>query len=176
VLGSGGVNTVYESTLSGFESSIYELGYPNIGNSNYLRVLNPTTPPNYRSLPNTLEGCQQLDLNVKATILRHGNFDYVNNHVIWDPAIPDHTIPNSLYLSGKPSWWGVLPWPPIGPDKSPMVGPIPAQQRFQTCGSLLRRLDRLQRRREQLRQHHRRTPKLNRQINQLQRQLQLQDC
>ena len=26
------------------------------------------------------------------------------------------TLPQSLYLSGKPSWWGAVPWPPIGPD------------------------------------------------------------
>jgi hypothetical protein len=50
--------------------------------------------------------------------------------VVWDPNIPDHTIPNSLYLSGRPSWWGNLPWPPIGPDLTPMVGQIPAQVRF----------------------------------------------
>ena len=62
--------------------------------------------------------------------MRHGNYDYVNNAVVWDPAIPDHTIPNSLYLTAKPSWWGELPWPPIGPDRTPMAGQIPAQQRF----------------------------------------------
>ena len=111
---------------------IYELGFPNIGNASHNGTfIGPTTPPDYHTLPNTLDGCQQLDRNVKATILRHGNFDYVNNTVVWDPNIPDHTIPNSLYLSGKPSWWGDdLPWPPIGPDRTPMVGQIPAQQRF----------------------------------------------
>ena len=63
---------------------------------------------------------------------RHGNFDYVNNSRLWDPNIrPDHTIPNSLYLSARPSWWGQLAWPPIGPDLNPMVGLIPAQARYQ---------------------------------------------
>ena len=112
---------------------IYELGFPNIGNASHNgKFIGPTTPPDYHALPNTLDGCQQLDRNVRATILRHGNFDYVNNSTVWDPAISDHTIPNSLYLSGKPSWWGNLPWPPIGPDRSPMVGSIPAQERFRT--------------------------------------------
>jgi hypothetical protein len=134
VLGTTGVNHGYETEVpnywnNGF-SPIYELGYPNIGNANYLGALAPTTPPSYHALPNTLEACQQLDRNVKATILRHGNFDYVHHAVIWDPAIPDHAIPNSLYLPGKPVWWGALPWPPIGPDRSPMAGPIPAEQRF----------------------------------------------
>jgi Pectate lyase superfamily protein len=132
VLGTAGVNTVYESTLSGFESSIYELGYPNIGNSNYVSILGPTNPPDYHLLPNVLELCQQWDKNVAATIIRHGNWDSVHNGVVWDPNIPDHTIPNSLYLTQKPSWWDAdLSWPAIGPDLNPMVGIIPAQRRFQ---------------------------------------------
>ena len=93
----------------------------------------PTTPPDYHTLTNVLTDPdnQKRDRNVPATIIRHGNFDYVNNAVVWDPNIPDHTIPNSLYLSGRPSWWGNLPWPPIGPDLNPMVGLIPAQVRYQ---------------------------------------------
>lgn len=68
----------------------------------------PITPPDYSALPKTLDGTQQQrDLKVKATLLRHGNWDSLNNAVIWDANIPDHTIPNSLYLTGKPSWWGV---------------------------------------------------------------------
>jgi hypothetical protein len=125
---------VYESEVSDYWNQhlypIYELGFPNIGNSHYVGTFGPTTPPDYHTLPNTLDGCQQLDRNVKATIIRHGNYDYVNNTVVWDPAISDHTIPNSLYLAGKPAWWGDLPWPAIGPDLTPMVGMIPAQQRF----------------------------------------------
>lgn len=111
---------------------IYELGFPNIGNASHNgKFIGPTTPPDYHTLPNTLEGCQQLDRNVRTTILRHGNFDYVNNTVVWDPATPDHAIPNSLYLTARPSWWGdELPWPPIGPDLTPMVSQIPAEQRF----------------------------------------------
>ena len=137
VLGTAGVNHGYETETSDYYnarlSPVYELGFPNIGNVHHGGTfIGPTTPPDYHSLPNTLEGCQQLDRNVKATILRHGNFDYVSNKVIWDPAISDRTIPNSLYLPGKPAWWGELPWPPIGPDRSPMVGLIPAQERFGT--------------------------------------------
>jgi hypothetical protein len=70
------------------------------------------------------------DPDVKATLLRHGNFDYVTNSVVWDPGISDHNLPASLYLSSKPSWWGNLPWPAIGPDLNPMAGAIPAQQRY----------------------------------------------
>jgi hypothetical protein len=51
-----------------------------------------------------VEGTQQRDLNVKATLLRHRNWDSLNYAVMRNPNIPDHTIPNSLYLTGKPSW------------------------------------------------------------------------
>jgi pectate lyase-like protein len=188
-----GLTRTYEDERSNYWSfgvcPIYELGFPNIGNVSYVGTFGPTTPPNYSTLPNTLDGTQQFDGNVKATILRHGNFDYANNHTMWDPAIPDHTISNSLYLPGKPSWWGVLPWPPIGPDRSPMVGPIPAQQRFANgmptytltpsttaCSQLQQRMDQLQRQQQRLKQRHRSNRKLNQRIRQLRRQLQVQHC
>ena len=28
----------------------------------------------------------------------------------------DHTLPASLYLAARPSWFGAAAWPPIGPD------------------------------------------------------------
>ena len=34
------------------------------------------------------------DPNVANTLLRHGNFDYVTNSVIWDPSIPNHDLPD----------------------------------------------------------------------------------
>jgi hypothetical protein len=110
---------------------VYELGFPNIGNYGYTGTFGPTTPPNYSALPNTVDACQQLDYNVKTTVLRHGNFDYFTNSTVWDPSIPDHTIPNSLYYGSQPGWWpmGVL-WPPIGPDRVPMVSQIPAEIRY----------------------------------------------
>jgi hypothetical protein len=70
------------------------------------------------------------DPNVVATLLRHGNYDHVNRSVIWDSSIAEHDLPNSLYLSARPSWFGQLAWPPIGPDRTPMTGQIPAGYRF----------------------------------------------
>lgn len=116
---------------------IFELGYPNIGNCQYNgSFIDATTPPDYRSLPNTLDGTQQLDRNVRATLIRHGNYDYANNAVVWDPAISDHTIPASLFYTARPGWWDAdLPWPPIGPELSPMVGTLPAERRYQNMGN-----------------------------------------
>jgi hypothetical protein len=59
------------------------------------------------------------DPQVLATVLRHGNWDSVNNKTIWNGK-DDRILPVSLYLSHMPEWWGDYKWPPIGPDVSPM--------------------------------------------------------
>jgi hypothetical protein len=140
VLGNSGQATVYETEDNHYYITghvpIYELGYPNIGNDSYDGTFwGPTNPPNYQTMANVLEQAQQLDRNVKATLIRHGDWDRVSNAVKWDPNIPDRTIPKSLYLSGAPAWWTPgLPWPPIGSDLNPMVGKIPARIRFESMG------------------------------------------
>jgi hypothetical protein len=76
------------------------------------------------------------DLMPKATLLRHGNYDYVNNAVVWDPSVADHNLPDSLYLNGKPDWFGSLRWPPVDPMNAPvseqdsLTPVIPAMYRF----------------------------------------------
>ena len=76
------------------------------------------------------------DPKVKATLLRHGNYDYITQLTHWDADIPDHQLPNSYYLAGKPRWWGNQPWPAIGPDVPGYVSPIPAKARFDQLLSL----------------------------------------
>jgi len=75
------------------------------------------------------------DPNVKRTLMRWGNWDSVNNAVRFvnaevpsgianfSNAVPaSQTLPASLYLPSRPSWWttswGTPKWPPIGPDVS----------------------------------------------------------
>jgi hypothetical protein len=73
------------------------------------------------------------DPQTKATLMRHGNYDYFNRAVLWEPAIADRNIPDSLYLSGKPGWWGNLTWPPVNPLKDPSTFgniTIPARERY----------------------------------------------
>jgi hypothetical protein len=111
VLGTAGYHNRYEAVnvSYGGSSAIYVLGYYGT---------NHTDLTNY-------------DAEVYNTLLRHGNWDVVTNAVVWDASIADRSIPPSLYLTSKPSWWGAsLPWPAIGPDVSPMAGPIPAWRRF----------------------------------------------
>ena len=70
------------------------------------------------------------DPKVAQTLLRHGNFDFVTNQVQWDPSIAARKLPPSMYLASKPSFFGKLPWPSVGPDLEPMAGTIPARERF----------------------------------------------
>jgi len=75
--------------------------------------------------------CSSPDARVKETLLRHGNYDYVTGATSWDSSIKVRTLPNSLYLTSKPGFFGSLPWPMIGPDLNPMVGELPAKMRFE---------------------------------------------
>lgn len=61
---------------------------------------------------------------ISASTLIHANWDSVTKGVTWN-GTDDHVLPSSLYLSSKPSWWGSLPWPAIGPDVSPMYPASP---------------------------------------------------
>ena len=67
-----------------------------------------------------------------TTALFHGNYGDVSNTVTWTTGVT-HTLPASFYLASKPSWWGSLAYPAIGPDVTGGSGPggyaalIPAQ-------------------------------------------------
>jgi hypothetical protein len=141
VLGQPSFNTGYEmyatSTSGGVngseDSSIYSLGWATGGFGG----------ANNGACSATL--CDSLS---RSSLMRWGNYDTINNAVQWNsteasPAsIPwvcqsgtatgcpsgtftstyfnslAHTLPNSLYYPGTPSWWptGSIPFPPIGPD------------------------------------------------------------
>ncbi|MBZ5723517.1 MAG: hypothetical protein LAP87_00830 [Acidobacteriia bacterium] len=58
-----------------------------------------------------------------ATSFFHGNYDHATATVTWDAGHPNHALPASFYLAAKPSWWGSLPWPAIGPDVTGGTGP-----------------------------------------------------
>jgi hypothetical protein len=111
------------------QAVIYRLGYPNMGNNSY----NSVNPPS-----NADQG--GLDPKVASTLMRWGNFDYQNNATRWEnseipqgvPPPSTQTLPPSLRYSSKPAWWPQnMVWPPIGPDKTPMVDKIPAEVRYE---------------------------------------------
>jgi hypothetical protein len=108
---------------------IYKLGFPNMGNNGFSETWGPTTPPNYTMQSANQPGgdshgtggntLQELDLNVKATMLRHGNYDYLSHSISWDSTISDHAIPGSYFRTSKPDWFGSLAWPPFDPASPP---------------------------------------------------------
>ncbi|MBN1569576.1 MAG: hypothetical protein JXA73_17155 [Acidobacteria bacterium] len=113
ILGTPGKSNAYEATS--------RTGYDN--NKLYIWVLGITDSTSDPAFD---------DPQVSATIYRHGNYDYVTNSAIWDSGNSNHALPNSLYLSAKPSWWcSEAVWPPIGPDVTGMTNAIPAKRRFE---------------------------------------------
>jgi hypothetical protein len=125
-----------ETPFSYLDDVIYKLGFPNMGNNGFTGTWGPTTPPSYIGQYATGNGLQELDYNVKTSMIRHGNYDYKNNSIIWDPAITDHNIPVSFFRSTKPEYFCNLQWPPFDPSFPPdafsseNISRIPAGYRF----------------------------------------------
>jgi hypothetical protein len=127
VLGTPGHHDIYESSQAASATrgqpnrSIYVLGYSGVGESTF--------------------GSIPYDPLVASTLLRWGNFDYATSETRWAAsevpggvtAPPSRTLPASLFLTSKPTWWGAKPWPAIGPDVTGGLDPaghahrIPAQ-------------------------------------------------
>jgi len=57
-----------------------------------------------------------------ATDLLHGNYSNITGTTTWATGVTQ-TLPASFYLTAKPSWWGSLPYPAIGPDVTGGTGP-----------------------------------------------------
>jgi hypothetical protein len=101
---------------------IYKVGFPNVGNNGFFGTWGPTTPPDYRAQSAHQPGgktLQELDLNVKNTMIRHGNYDYLTTAIAWDRTITDHDIPKSYFRTSKPAFFGNLAWPPFDPASPP---------------------------------------------------------
>lgn len=71
------------------------------------------------------------DEEVVATLWRAGNYEYStqSGEMRWEDA-PPQPIPNSLYLSAVPAFFGSCAWPPFGGDRTPTIGTLPARARF----------------------------------------------
>jgi hypothetical protein len=109
VLGKAGYHSQYEDVVpngTNGDSSIYALGW--FGNEG---------------------GGGPTDSVVPKTVMRWGNYDVVTNSIRWNasevpsgltlyanPVPASQNLPASFYLSSRPSWWGTMPWPAVGPD------------------------------------------------------------
>lgn len=84
-------------------------------------------------------GGSPTDTKVRATLLRHQNYDYASKSVKscgegGEPACQgsdgSKNLPKSLYLAAKPAWFGSVTFPPFDPN-GPIVNDIPAKRRWQ---------------------------------------------
>jgi Pectate lyase superfamily protein len=82
----------------------------------------------------TQSSYQERDLDVAATVVVKGNH-YVGTNVT-EPLEGD-VLPDSLFRSGKPGWFGSLAWPPYNPANSTGVNVemIPAGYRYAHSGT-----------------------------------------
>jgi hypothetical protein len=78
------------------------------------------TPTNWDAQP---------EARVVSTTHRHGNFDYATNTVRWTSGF-DQTLPNSLYLTSKPPFFGNYPWPWVDPTGPTKLYTLPARARY----------------------------------------------
>jgi hypothetical protein len=145
VLGRKGYTWLYDNADNGFgynQHLIYVLGLPNMGNGGFNgKTVQPSKGINWADWDKMLasepgkgpgpSGFQELDLDVKATTLLKGNYNYKDNGVPASESLGGAKLPKSLYLKEKPAWFGNLAWPPFGPDTDFEKNKIPAQVRFE---------------------------------------------
>jgi hypothetical protein len=90
----------------------------------------------YQASQATSCGCWTWIDTTIATQLRNGNFDWVTQAQHWygiggttDGAVAPMTIPNSLYLTSAPPFFGTNPWPWVNPSNG-STSTLPAKARF----------------------------------------------
>lgn len=78
------------------------------------------------------EGFQELDLDVASSLLLRGNWYKGGSYRAgFDEGLHGYSLPSSLYLDSKPSWFGTLAWPPFNPSSpNTDVKAIPAGYRY----------------------------------------------
>lgn len=102
------------------QSVMYRIGYPNTYNHSF------TADPAW-----SLFSGSYPDAKVASTLLRHGNYDHVNEAIV-NADGEDTTLPNSLLYASKPAYFGTLGWPAYDPANPSAVNAtnIPAGHRF----------------------------------------------
>ena len=142
VLGSKGHPWIYSNDDKGYgydQHLIYSLGMPNMGNGGFNGVAQPSKGKPWADWAGILAGgrgpgpggFQELDLDVRATTILKGNYNYKHEAVPANEALNGAALPKSLYLPEKPAWFGAHAWPPFGPDTAFENHKIPAQARFE---------------------------------------------
>jgi hypothetical protein len=137
-------------TISAIATSQYNYYTNSIGNVlgtsgwNNAYENNPPSPDDsWTTKPIYAIGGWGWDSRLKSTMLRHRNYDFYSNTIkncdeSGEPGCQsgdtDSNIPNSLYLTSKPSWFGSQTWPPVDPTSPTLTSAnkIPAQVFYET--------------------------------------------
>lgn len=133
VVGRVGEPATYEYLTTSLSSdvnnsTIYRLGFPDGGNQGFVGVFPPTPIPHSDGGPRDLY-VGRTNTTYGTTIIE-GNWNSVLARQDW--TIAPAPIPDSLFLSAKPAWFGNLAWPPVDPAR-PVTGDptiIPAGYRY----------------------------------------------
>jgi hypothetical protein len=147
VLGHRDYEWIYDNGNEGFrgfgyqQRFIYMLGMPNMGNGAFSGRAQASKGDHWADWEKLQDsprgkgpgpgGFQELDLDVAATTIRKGNFNYKDNGVPASEVPGNAKLPPSLYLRQKPAWFGDLIWPAFGPDTGFESNSIPAQMRYE---------------------------------------------
>jgi lysophospholipase L1-like esterase len=79
---------------------------------------------------------QPPDPMVLSTIIRGGNYEYATNQIIWE-NIAEQSLPASLYLTSKPSFFGGYTWPWVDPTGATKLYTLPARERFDVLKGII---------------------------------------
>ena len=148
ILGTKGYTWIYDNCNEDFRGGgyqqhfIYLLGMPGMGNIGFNgKRVQPSKGIYWEDWDRMLaaapgrgpgpNGFQELDLDVAATTIRLGNYNYKDNAVPASESLSGKKLPASLYLEKKPAWFGNLSWPAFGPDVDFEKNKIPAQVRYE---------------------------------------------
>jgi hypothetical protein len=69
------------------------------------------------------------DPKILQTVIRDGNYDYLTNSQRWHNTPVGFTIPDSMYLTSKPTFFGTNPWPWVNPATG-VTKVLPAKARY----------------------------------------------
>ena len=76
-------------------------------------------------------GADYMDDGQAASLFhRHLDYDYKTKAQYDNPTNPVKTLPDSLYLTSKPAFFGSLPWPWVDPSGATKIQTLPAKDRF----------------------------------------------
>ena len=132
VLGEVGNPPTFEyvtnSGWSASASTIFRLGYPDVGNQGFSGTYPPTPVKFGDAGPRDLY--VERNNTAYGTTIIEGNWNSKKGMQDW--TITPTTIPKSLFLTSKPSWFGNLKWPPVDPGDPVTNDPtiIPAGYRY----------------------------------------------